>query len=314
MDKLISIILPNYNYSHYLPRAIQSVLTQNYPNFELIIIEDGSTDNSLEIIQEFIEQDRRIQLIRHLKNQGIFYSVNEGLEASKGEFFHGLGADDFYLPGFLRTSLLHLAKYPEIGTSVCESCYYENNPEQIRFYPFMTKIERSRVVLPKQAASLLQKTFLKFSATNCITKTEFVKKYGGYAEKFNASCDWILHTKIALTHGVIYVPEPLVCWKKNLKGVSGSILRNRKGRKAMYAHVLEDLSNAPQDLFKNFRISGELGCVIKYAPMEFFKRPKFWPFFLNILRRYIRRQWKRRVTGLFKKSVSHCEVSPNVSA
>jgi len=314
MDDLVSIIVPNYNHGVYLPRAIQSILSQEYRHFELLLIEDASTDQSREIIQEYSQQDSRIRIVQHEVNRGVFYSMNEGLEVARGKYIQFLGADDFYLPGFLSKSIALLKQHPTMGLSACESYFYFNQPDQRHIYPFTLNLKEHCLLKPKMVAQMLRRTFLKFSGTNCIAQTELVKNLGGFEAKFNASCDWLIFTKIALRFGAVYIPEPLVCWKKNNTGVSASILRDKKGRRAMYAHVMEDLAHSPKDLFQHFKTSGELGCVLKYAPVEFLKRPKFWSFLPAILSRYMSRQWKRRLSGFFQKRISDGKMSPNIRA
>lgn len=97
MKPLISVIMPVYNAEFYLAEAIESILTQTFPNFELIIINDGSKDNSLQIINNFAEQDSRIVIISR-ENRGLIASLNEGIEKAKGIFIARMDADDVSLP------------------------------------------------------------------------------------------------------------------------------------------------------------------------------------------------------------------------
>jgi len=93
----LSVVLPVYNAEKYLDEAIQSILNQTYTNFEFIIINDGSTDSSLEIIKKYKNQDDRIILITR-ENRGLISSLNEGIEQSKGKFIARMDADDISLP------------------------------------------------------------------------------------------------------------------------------------------------------------------------------------------------------------------------
>jgi len=89
----ISIILPVFNSEKFLSKAIDSIINQTYQHFELIIINDGSTDNSLEIISNYIKKDSRIRLINR-PNKGLIYSLNEGIALSKGDYIARMDADD----------------------------------------------------------------------------------------------------------------------------------------------------------------------------------------------------------------------------
>jgi len=93
----ISVVMSVYNAQKYLDEAIQSILSQTYKDFEFIIINDGSTDKSLEIIEKYQTQDERIVLISR-KNKGLVASLNEGIEKARGKYIARMDADDISLP------------------------------------------------------------------------------------------------------------------------------------------------------------------------------------------------------------------------
>src|ERR1700681_1475187 len=93
---LVSVVLPVYNGERYLTQSINSILFQTYSNWELIIINDGSSDNTENLILNY--PDKRIKYISNDGNKGIIYSLNKGLEKAKGEFIARLDADDVALP------------------------------------------------------------------------------------------------------------------------------------------------------------------------------------------------------------------------
>lgn len=103
---LISIILDNYNYAHFLPQAIDSILTQSYKEWELIIVDDGSTDGSQSIIQEYASKDPRIKPI-FKPNGGQASAFNAGFAASKGEIVCFLDSDDYFADNKLSTIATH---------------------------------------------------------------------------------------------------------------------------------------------------------------------------------------------------------------
>ena len=108
---MISVVMPVYDAEKYLDEAIQSILNQTYKDFEFIIINDGSTDKSLEIIEKYKRQDKRIVLITR-ENKGLVASLNEGIRISKGEYIARMDADDISFPSrfeeqisFMKTNL-----------------------------------------------------------------------------------------------------------------------------------------------------------------------------------------------------------------
>lgn len=93
---LVSIVMPNYNGEKYLKATIESVLAQTYTNWELLFVDDCSTDNSIKIIEGFAKQDKRIFLIRQKENKGVAHARNVGIAEARGEYIALLDSDDIW--------------------------------------------------------------------------------------------------------------------------------------------------------------------------------------------------------------------------
>ncbi len=106
---LISVIIPAYNAEKYLARAVNSVLAQTYSNFELLIIDDGSTDQTLSICESLRQNDARIKFVKN-KHEGLVNSRNTGISLSKGEYITFLDSDDEYEPEFLHKMLIGITE------------------------------------------------------------------------------------------------------------------------------------------------------------------------------------------------------------
>ena len=111
MKPVISIIIPNHNCSGYIADTLESVRTQTFKEWECIIIDDASTDDSLKIIGKFIKKDKRFRLIKNAKNIGISGARNKGLESANGEYIAFLDADDLYFPCALEALLFSAKSY-----------------------------------------------------------------------------------------------------------------------------------------------------------------------------------------------------------
>ncbi len=98
---LISIVMAVYNNEKYFPLAVKSIMEQDYPQWELIIIDDGSTDQTPMIADKIAESDSRIRVV-HQKNQWIYASFNRGIEQAKGDYIYILNSDDRIRPGSLK--------------------------------------------------------------------------------------------------------------------------------------------------------------------------------------------------------------------
>lgn len=116
----LSVVLPVFNAERYLAGALRSVLAQSFAAFELIVIDDGSTDRSTEIIRRFAERDPRVRHIRR-PNTGIVGALNDGLAAAQAPLVARMDADDFALPRRFERQLAHFAAHPEcvgLGSAV----------------------------------------------------------------------------------------------------------------------------------------------------------------------------------------------------
>ena len=127
----LSVVMPVYNGQKYLEEAINSVLNQTFKDYELLIIDDGSTDSSVEIIKSI--EDSRIRLLRNEKNQGIAYSRNIGLKEGKGEFLAWMDCDDLIEPNRLEIQINYLKDNPELGIcGTAQNRFGEGKPRVTR--------------------------------------------------------------------------------------------------------------------------------------------------------------------------------------
>ncbi|MDD8017657.1 MAG: glycosyltransferase family 2 protein [Bacteroidota bacterium] len=111
---MVSIIICTYNRAALLPRAIQSVLKQTFADWELIVVDDGSTDNSHEIVLNFLSNDSRIKYFYH-HNRGLAEARNVGLRLALGEYITFLDSDDEYAPHHIAKRQTYLTKHASVG-------------------------------------------------------------------------------------------------------------------------------------------------------------------------------------------------------
>lgn len=136
-SKLISVILPAYNAEKYLQKAIDSILAQTYANFELLVINDGSTDRTEEIVLSY--SDPRIRYIKNEENLKLIKTLNKGIDLARGTYIARMDADDISLPDRLEKELDFMEKHPDI--SACSSKVYHLKGNEIKkghFYPCIT--------------------------------------------------------------------------------------------------------------------------------------------------------------------------------
>jgi glycosyltransferase involved in cell wall biosynthesis len=112
---LVSVLLPAFNSEKYLSDAITSIFNQSYSNFELIIINDGSTDQTAEIVKSF--KDSRIKYYENEQNKGLIFSLNKGIDLCKGKYIVRMDADDISFPERIKKQVEYMEQYPEVGVA-----------------------------------------------------------------------------------------------------------------------------------------------------------------------------------------------------
>jgi glycosyltransferase involved in cell wall biosynthesis len=111
----VDVVIPCYNYGHFLEACVQSVLAQEGVDVKALVVDDGSTDQSAAVASALSERDSRVRLISLPKNVGMIPAVNRGIGEVTGEYFVKLDADDLLPPGSLKRSIALLERYPNVG-------------------------------------------------------------------------------------------------------------------------------------------------------------------------------------------------------
>ena len=137
-ENLVSIITPNYNCVRFIAQTIESVLFQTYTNWEMIIIDDCSTDGSYEIAQEYAIKDNRIKVIRNEKNCGAAISRNKAIEIAQGEFVAFLDSDDLWFPFKLEKQIFFMHEN-DCDFSFCEYEHIDEKNNSLNKYANVIK-------------------------------------------------------------------------------------------------------------------------------------------------------------------------------
>lgn len=181
----ISIITPSYNQGKYIEKTIQSVIYQDYPNLEYIIIDGGSTDNTIEIIKKY---EKHINYWCSEPDNGQSHAINKGIKKATGDVFNWLNSDDWYESGFLyEVAKGFITGHDMVTASV--NFIYPNNNEIIGNFPSSKDI--INVILSKHY--LQPSTFYKM---------KFIRKVGGLNEKLHYCMDLELWYKYILINGL----------------------------------------------------------------------------------------------------------------
>ena len=214
MDEKISILMPSYNYASYIREAIESVIKQTYTNWELIIIDDASTDSSLGIIKEYLRKDPRIKLVINEKNLGLAKTLKKGISFAEGNWIAFLECDDIFQPTSLEKKIEAAQNGAELIFSAAEG--FDNKNKIQKFEKHIEDINKYIIKLDK---SMFIEGFPNFVYTTNIIPTfsvVMVKKEILAGCNFNPLCetalDYYLWAQLCF-HKIYYIHEKLTLWR-----------------------------------------------------------------------------------------------------
>jgi hypothetical protein len=207
-----SILMPVYNAGPSLQAAIESILSQDEPDFEFLIIDDGSSDASPEIIRDYAARDSRIRAIFHQDNRGVARTLNQALREARADLAVRMDADDESLPGRLRTQIEFLESHP--GVAVAGSFVYHMAKRRAHDH---------LITLPSDHAAIVQ-TLLE--RTNCIYHPSVIYRrgsmlaLGGYRDELEPAEDYDLWLRASRVHQLANIPVPLLRYRFTLNGTT----------------------------------------------------------------------------------------------
>ncbi len=239
----LTAVMPNYNHARYLREAIESIAAQSRPPDEFLILDDASTDHSLQIIEPYLGQYPFIRLIRHERNQGVIASLQRLFEEARGDYLFSAAADDIRLPGFFERAMQMAAKYPQAGLVFGAMGIIDPEGKQVdqvaprRWHqPLYAEPERFlreylMVELPSNAA-----------CGSTVYRRDVLMEVGGFLDELGSWSDTFAFRAIGLKYGVCYVPHELARWRRQ----EGSFSQQKSAQpKAMLdiiaraAHLME---------------------------------------------------------------------------
>jgi len=248
----VSVIIPTYNRAHLLPRAIQTVLNQTYQDFELIVVDDGSTDNTEEIVKSF--NDPCIRYIRHEENKGAAAARNTGIKAAKGGFIAFQDSDDEWLPEKLEKQMKVFENAPaKVGVVYTGFWRIENNKKI--YIPFSWV---------KQKEGNIHKELLKgnfVTTQSIVARKECFRKVGMFDEKLPRFQDWELVIRLSKYYNFKCIDEPLLISYYTSESISANNDALIKALKLILSKHFNDFAEDKKLLSKYYFSIGHNLCL-----------------------------------------------------
>lgn len=210
----VSILMPAYNAMPYLTEALDDLLAQTMGDFELVVVEDGSTDDTLATLRAYAARDGRLVILENEQNRGLVYSLNRGLERCRASLVARADADDRYAPDRLERQVAFMDAHPDVGLL---SCAVTKMTEDGR--PFAT------TRWPTEDAHIRLRELFEnsFSHPGVMFRADLVRAVGGYDPAFESAEDCDLWARLRPHTHLANLPDPLVRYRV----VSTSMMRTR---------------------------------------------------------------------------------------
>lgn len=291
MKPLVSVIVPNYNYSAYVSEAIESALDQSYANIEVIVVDDGSTDDSIRVLEGF---GSKIKLIKQA-NAGVARARNYGVANSSGEYIAFLDADDLWMPDKIDRQVARLIADPEVGLVHVGVTEIDGKGQTVG-----ERIDGMEGDVTKELL-LLERSVVLGGGSGFIVRRDLFESVGGFDEKLSTSADWDFFVRVSRLARLGFVPEPLLRYRlhgsnmhQNVKLMESEMLL---GYEKVFGTGNADLLGYKRRAFGNFHRmlagsyfhSREYGKFLKQTVLSLCYRPSNILYFASLPIRRLKR-------------------------
>jgi glycosyltransferase involved in cell wall biosynthesis len=288
-DPTVSVIMANYNHAHYLRQSLTALCTQTRPPDELIVVDDGSTDESLQTLREFQERFSFVRILRNERNQGQLFSINRALKEARGSYINWAAADDCVAPTFLEKALACIARHPSVGICQTEYClFYEDGG------PFVPQRNTANVFnfrrMPEFMSRWRYREWLKdeivwLSTNGALVRRDALLEMGAYHSEMQWHADWFSAQVAALRYGICLVPETLAALRVRSSSYSTDGMRNLKKQERVLNAIFKVLGepgfrDIRRDFHKYSRVISPLGPFV-YSYLA--RHPSRWPYLIRHL-------------------------------
>jgi glycosyltransferase involved in cell wall biosynthesis len=211
---LVSVVVASYNHAEFLPQRMESLLGQGYANLEILVIDDCSPDNSVEVLRRYVS-DPRVRLVEREQNGGWVAVSNQGVEMAAGEYVIFANCDDACEPDMIERLVTALERHPSAGIAFCRSLLVDahgrilGDDYAVREASFRVRCAADTLITgPEMSRFLLHSCVIPNLSAALIRKACFVE-VGNLSAAYRANSDWDLFFRIAARYDVAYVAAPL---------------------------------------------------------------------------------------------------------
>jgi len=212
----LSVVMPNYNHARYLPESLEALAGQSVRPREIIVVDDGSTDDSVAVIEAFARRHPFIVLLRQHRNQGVARALRRGFERCTGDYVQFASADDRVMPGCVEKNLRLLGRHPQAGLCTSLARLLGEDGRDIGPYETPLVCERECFLTPAEFVAAYLRHGSWLVTYSAVFRRSVVAESGVFEFSnetgLNFDCYMIFYA--AAKYGACFIPEPLVYWRR----------------------------------------------------------------------------------------------------
>jgi len=245
----LSVIVPNFNHAALTPRALRAFLNQNPPATEIIVVDDGSTDDSVAVIEAFARRHPSIRLVRHGVNRGIVAAIRSGLDIATGEYLLFGSSDDYVLPGLYGRANTALRANPSAALFCSGVALVDNGNRVIGLRPVTAPRLTRGYLSPADVRSAIRNTDFWYLGTTTVYRRRVLADVGYFDPRLGAIGDTLTNRLLAFRHGFCFDPDVLGVYNKDPNSFSArSALSVKDSLRVLNAARAWILDNLPEDV------------------------------------------------------------------
>lgn len=225
----LAVLMPNYNHARFIGRALEAVVTQSRPPDEFVIVDDASTDDSLDVLTDYAQRHSFVRLLRHETNRGVVAALATLLANATADWVLFVSADDWVLPGFFEQAMALVEQHPQAGIAFGEVCVVSEADDRRLLETRQVKAWQKPLYATPEVfrRDFLQTTPTWFSLTHStIYRRDALSAIGGFRRELGHQSDTVALRTLALRHGACYVPQPCAMWRITEGGSAAREARN----------------------------------------------------------------------------------------
>jgi glycosyltransferase domain-containing protein len=282
----VSVLLCNYNDARYLPDSLTAICNQTRLPQEVIVVDDGSTDDSMEIIRSFAQRYPFIRVLTNETNRGLLYSINRALNEARSDFVVWAAADDLLMPTFVERNIRCLEQYPMAGMTFSHLAVFQDGADEItRFAEEEDDMAfdlgtAPRFLSPEMLRDRLQWSYLWISGNTVMASRKALIQGGGFDEELRCHAAHFAFMVVALRQGVCCIPETLALMRQRSHTYPSAGMAQRAEQRATLGRLADKLTA------KRWRDIGiaAMRCPSLLSPFgdlmleALLLKPRRWPF------------------------------------